>query len=624
MSSKFLNANTDVTLSENSDLQIPSQKAVKTYVDNKTSVLATKGELTTGLSEKQDVISDLDTIRQGAALGATALQAVPDEYVTESELAAKNYATTTDLTTGLSTKQDTISDLSTIREGAALGATSVQHEDLSEVAISGMYSDLTGKPGAATTDTLGLVKVDGTTITATADGVISAKGDSGAKRSIGEVYFSQSSLASDNPGALPLFTGETIASANTIYPDFYSWVSNHPELCCTLDSYNASIKTFGECPKYVVGNDEIELPVAWDPSKANLSEAFDYYTDFALLELDGKNYVSVNVDSVMYYTANKNISTDSVMQLYTDVELTKKAYIRYKASKNVYTKPIGLQIVTIKGITKAYIKTGTAGNYGSLYGTSGVGVLGFNTTDYTSLSVETGAIKLPLIKNYIKAANTADGITQGSAGLPNITGQTGVNTTGGIGAFSNTVENIKGTVAISGYNTTTTTSNFDASRSSAVYGASDTVTPAHTTLYPWVVAYTAAIPASTAQAAEFQNALSGKVDLPTGKTQSDVDFVVESYSDDSGNWYRVYKSGWVEQGGHMNVPAQTTEYNFFKPYASNVKVTLFCGRYTLNFSTAMTNERIYAVAGTPCIKFGINNGSNTTEGMFWRAEGQGA
>ena len=41
--------------------------------------LATKEELNT----KQDVISDLDTIRSGAALGATALQSVPSEYVTE-------------------------------------------------------------------------------------------------------------------------------------------------------------------------------------------------------------------------------------------------------------------------------------------------------------------------------------------------------------------------------------------------------------------------------------------------------------------------------------------------------------------------------------------------------------
>ena len=83
---------------------------------------ATKDDLST----KQNTISDLDTIRSGAALGSTALQSVPEEYITESELAAKNYATTTDLNTGLSTKQDTISDLSTIREGAALGATALQ------------------------------------------------------------------------------------------------------------------------------------------------------------------------------------------------------------------------------------------------------------------------------------------------------------------------------------------------------------------------------------------------------------------------------------------------------------------------------------------------------------------
>ena len=78
------------------------------------------------------------------------------------------------------TKQDTISDLSTIREGAALGATSVQPEDLATVATSGMYSDLTGTPGVATADTLGLVKPDGTTITVTEDGTISATGGGGS------------------------------------------------------------------------------------------------------------------------------------------------------------------------------------------------------------------------------------------------------------------------------------------------------------------------------------------------------------------------------------------------------------------------------------------------------------
>lgn len=66
-------------------------------------------------SAKQDVISDLATIRSGAALGATALQSVPSEYVTETELS--NYHD--------STKQDTISDLATIRSNASSAKSTV-------------------------------------------------------------------------------------------------------------------------------------------------------------------------------------------------------------------------------------------------------------------------------------------------------------------------------------------------------------------------------------------------------------------------------------------------------------------------------------------------------------------
>ena len=66
-------------------------------------------------------------------------------------------------------------------------------------------------------------------------------GFGGTKRSIGEVYFSQSALATDNSGALPLFTGKTIASANTIYPEFYNWVSAHTELQCTAAEYEAAL-----------------------------------------------------------------------------------------------------------------------------------------------------------------------------------------------------------------------------------------------------------------------------------------------------------------------------------------------------------------------------------------------
>jgi len=52
----------------------------------------------------------------------------------------------TDLQNALNTKQDVINDLSTIRSGAALGATAVQPADLATVATSGSYNDLSNKP----------------------------------------------------------------------------------------------------------------------------------------------------------------------------------------------------------------------------------------------------------------------------------------------------------------------------------------------------------------------------------------------------------------------------------------------------------------------------------------------
>ncbi|MBR6251046.1 MAG: hypothetical protein IKR17_07635 [Bacteroidales bacterium] len=79
--------------------------------------------LKTAMNSKQDVIEDLDDIRSGAALGATALQSHQD----------------------ISGKQDVITDLETIREGAAKGATALQsHQDISGKADK---ADMTITPG---------------------------------------------------------------------------------------------------------------------------------------------------------------------------------------------------------------------------------------------------------------------------------------------------------------------------------------------------------------------------------------------------------------------------------------------------------------------------------------------
>lgn len=204
-------------------------------------------------------------------------------------------------------------------------------------------------------------------------------GFGGTKRCIGEVYFSQSSLATDNPGALPGWTGEYYENGKTLFPDLYNFVKAHSELQVTKAQYDNAIATYGECPYYVA--DEVS-----------------------------------------------------------------------------------------------------------------------------------GSLRLPKLANYIKMANSTEGITQKGAGLPNITGS--------IDPYVDMNRNWSGALEVNKtapFNPAGTSGNgngshvmFDASKSNAIYGASDTVQPAHTTLYPWIFAYNSAIQASTAQAAEFTGALAGK------------------------------------------------------------------------------------------------------------------
>lgn len=89
-----------------------AEKADRTELPTKVSELendvpfATSSELASGLAEKQPSISDLDSIRKGAALGATAIQEIPEEYITESKLNERRFATSKELEEGLEGKQD--------------------------------------------------------------------------------------------------------------------------------------------------------------------------------------------------------------------------------------------------------------------------------------------------------------------------------------------------------------------------------------------------------------------------------------------------------------------------------------------------------------------------------------
>lgn len=58
------------------------------------------------LIKKQDVLNDIEDIRTGASKGATALQSIPSEYITDVELDNRKYATSDYVIEELKSKSD--------------------------------------------------------------------------------------------------------------------------------------------------------------------------------------------------------------------------------------------------------------------------------------------------------------------------------------------------------------------------------------------------------------------------------------------------------------------------------------------------------------------------------------
>ena len=157
------------------------EKKISEVVGGASSAFDTLKEIETIINSKQDSIVDLQTIREGAAAGATAYQkpvsGIPESDMSEgvqAVLAKANSAVQTETDPVFSgspaaeitqadinnwnAKQSAIGDLEDIRQGAAAGATAIQeHQDISgkaniadlaAVATSGSYLDLSNIPVA--------------------------------------------------------------------------------------------------------------------------------------------------------------------------------------------------------------------------------------------------------------------------------------------------------------------------------------------------------------------------------------------------------------------------------------------------------------------------------------------
>lgn len=461
-------------------------------------------------------------------------------------------------------------------------------------------------------------------------------GFGGTKRNLGEVFFSQSNLATDNSGALPGWTGEYYENGKTLFPDLYNFVKADSTRHVTKEQYDNAIAIYGECPKYII-NFPVETKIT--SYKYNFSNAtgVDYLSNWDFYYEENQQTISITDKTFYFKQALVDIDDhkqDKRVQAFADPALTKPVIAHKHQTVATALYNVLLSFLSPTGNNVLFLYLG-------LYAKDSE-VLSSNPRFYwaippsyvylpldyayeeTQASIitneETGALRLPKYANYIKMANSTEGITQKGAGLPNITGSIDPhvdmnrNWSGALEVNKTAPTNPSGTSG----NGNGSHVMFDASKSNAIYGAADTVQPAHTTLYPWISAYTSAIPASVAQAAQFTNALSGKANTDLSNVLANIDYVVDRKvpTESDPSWYEVWKSGKVRQGGTKTTSGELgTQYTFLKPFAN--------AAYTFIATPFYTFDRTLVITEKTATTFKVAYSSSSSGSYDWIAEGQG-
>lgn len=226
-------------------------------------------------------------------------------------------------------------------------------------------------------------------------------------------------------------------------------------------------------------------------------------------------------------------------------------------------------------------------------------------------------IRIPTITRFIGATVTLSEIGKTyRESLPNITGKVGSGnaSTGQVatGAFGTTAEVI---FTPSGGKYKQYNATFDASRVSATYQDGAKVQPDHTKYPYYMVVSTEGQTANVEiDINKIYEDLNIKANSDLSNVASNIDYVVESWRY-ANSWYKVYKSGWVEQGGFIE-NAGTTTINFFKPFKEMSYSVLLTLRVDAGDGSYSYASKVRSVANSYCTVY--NNA-----GAFWRASGQG-
>ena len=241
---------------------IKAQTDLQTELDTKQDVISDLETIRSNanlVTTKQDTIPDLATIRSGASKGATALQSIPAEYVTETELNAKGYLTSYTETDPIYT-----ADKPNIALKSEMPTKTSQLTNDSDY-ITSSYHDSTKQDKLTAGDNIAII-----------DNVISAKGGGGL-----ELCDIGMSLYIDETKGLRRYLNGQIVDINTNTQAFLNRLKQittlHPSLLCTEDEWQTAktMSVFGQVGKFVFNYSGDKIVSVRIPAIVNVQGLFD-------------------------------------------------------------------------------------------------------------------------------------------------------------------------------------------------------------------------------------------------------------------------------------------------------------------------------------------------------------
>lgn len=459
---------------------------------------------------------------------------------------------------------------------------------------------------------------------------IGARAD--AVHNLGDLHYNKSNLAIDNPGAVPGWTGEYVTNADNVYPDLYTWLkTSHPELCVTRAQYDTDIIETDECKYFVI--DEVSGSIRFPKYKYVAPDyPWIYVFNAAVPQstTQGAAYTEALVSKASVDLSNLNEAGEikigqnarNIGELVSSVLPLNSSGLHLLDGSVLQGSGSYANFVTY--IKRLYQENPTANyftteeNWQSSYSTYGsCGKFVYDSVHNT--------VRLPKISDIIQG--TTDVTALGDlveAGLPNITGGfrgTGQNSSSSdsyeSGAFK-AIANGQGYSGASGNDVKTW--DFDASRSSSIYGNSSTVQPQTIKVLFYIVVANAAKTEIQVDIDNVTTDLNNKVDK---SDLQEVSAVVESFNNGY-TWYRVWSDGWCEQGGKVTTASHqygSTTISLLKQMVdTNYNITLG-GR-----NTTQSGNYVFTVGSSVTTSsFDIwderTTGGNHENECYWRVSG---